>query len=228
MESEVWAIIPARGGSKGIPRKNIKFLAKKPLIAYTIENALKAKSVSRVIVSTDDDEIEKVSIAYGAEVVRRPPEISGDTAASEDALKHVLEHQKQKRVCQPDLVVFLQCTSPIRRPDDIDKAVKTLQDDNSDSLLSVERSHRFLWRKTADGVESVNYDYRNRPRRQDHCQEYLENGSLYIFKPWVLFEEGNRLGGKVSLYPMTQWSSFEIDDLDDWAICEQLINLAFI
>ncbi len=228
MKPEIWVIIPARGGSKGIPRKNIKLLAGKPLIAYTIEHALQAKSVSRVIISTDDAEIEKVSIDCGAEVVKRPAEISGDTASSEVALLDVLEQLKQKEGCQPELVVFLQCTSPIRSPNDIDKAVKTLQDDKSDSLLSVVESHRFFWRKTADGVESINYDYKNRPRRQDHEKEYMENGSLYIFKPWVLYEEGNRLGGKISLYPMTPWSSFEIDDHDDWAICERMIDLAFI
>lgn len=223
-KSEVLAIIPARGGSTGIPRKNLQTLAGKTLVAHTIEAALSARSVNRVIVSTDDTEIAEAARRYGANVVARPPEISGNAASSESALLHVLDHLKNTEGYEPDLVVFLQCTSPIRRPDDIDNAVQTLLDSDADSLLSVSPSHRFLWRVKDNEVKSVNYDYRHRPRRQEHSPEYVENGSIYVFKPWVLREFKNRLGGKIALYEMHYWSPFEIDTLEDLALCEWIMQ----
>ena len=113
------AIIPARGGSKGIPGKNLMDLCGKPLVAHTIEHARSAPSVQRVIVSTDDDEIARVAEMFGAEVIRRPSEISGDTARSEAAIVHVLEELSRKERYESDLVVFLQATSPLRRPEDV-------------------------------------------------------------------------------------------------------------
>ncbi|MBI2288033.1 MAG: acylneuraminate cytidylyltransferase family protein, partial [Chloroflexi bacterium] len=120
------AIIPARGGSKRIPRKNLLLLGGKPLLAYSIEHARQARRVDRTMVSTDDDEIAAVARQYGAEVVKRPPELSTDTATSEDALLHVLGYLEGKEHFTPDIVVFLQCTSPLRKPDDIDNAIGVL------------------------------------------------------------------------------------------------------
>jgi len=114
------AIIPARGGSKGIPRKNIRPLAGKPLIAYSIEAALQAESVNRVVVSTDDSDIVKVSKQYGAEIVWRPDEISGDKVSSELALLHVLDQLNKSENYIPDFIVFIQCTSPLMLSKDID------------------------------------------------------------------------------------------------------------
>lgn len=223
-KSEILVIIPARGGSTGIPRKNLQPLAGKPLIAHTIEAALGATCVRQVIVSTDDTEIAETARSCGANVVARPPEISGATASSESALLHALDHLKSTEDSEPDLVVFLQCTSPIRRPDDIDNAVQTLLDSDADSLLSVCPSHRFLWRRVDNEVQSVNYDYRHRPRRQEGSPEYVENGSIYVFKPWVLRQFENRLGGKIVLYEMDYWSSFEVDNLEDLALCEWIMQ----
>lgn len=217
------AIIPARGGSKGISRKNIKPLAGKPLIAHTVEHARSAKSISRVFVSTEDAEIASVSEAYGAEVVHRPLELASDTATSESALLHALNHIENGQGLGPDIIVFLQCTSPIRRPDDIDNAVEILINEEADSLLSVCRSHRFIWRNQENELQSLNYDYRNRRMRQDLAPEYAENGSFYIFRPWVLKELGNRLGGKIAFHEMNLWSSFEIDSLEDFELCEWII-----
>ena len=125
----VIALIPARGGSKGIPRKNLQSLAGKPLIAHTIEHARQARSVGRVVVSTDDAEIAAVSKQYGAEVVWRPAAISGDTASSESALLHALEYLQQTEGYESDLLVFLQCTSPLTLPEDIDGTVQALWDE---------------------------------------------------------------------------------------------------
>jgi N-acylneuraminate cytidylyltransferase len=218
------AIIPARGGSKGLPRKNIRPLAGKPLIVHTIEHALNAKSVNMVFVSTDDPEIAVISKAHGAEVVDRPKELAGDNATSESALLHTLNFVKSDRGIEPDFVVFLQCTSPVREPADIDGAIQTVVELKADSLLSVCRSHRFIWRDQENGFQSLNYDYRNRKMRQNLPPEYVENGSIYVFKPWVLRELDNRLGGKIAFYEMGHWESFEIDSLEDFEFCEWVIS----
>ena len=126
VEPGVLAIIPARGGSKGIPRKNVRPLLGRPLLAHSIEHARQAPSVTRVVVSTDDAEIAAVARRFGAEVVDRPAEISGDAASSESALLHVLDHLRDAEGYEPDLVVFLQATSPLRRPGDVQGAIETL------------------------------------------------------------------------------------------------------
>ncbi|MBI4236643.1 MAG: acylneuraminate cytidylyltransferase family protein, partial [Chloroflexi bacterium] len=124
----VLCIIPARGGSKRLPRKNLALLLGEPLVAHSIRHALEARLVQRVVVSTDDAEIASVAEQHGAEVVRRPAEIAGDTATSESALLHVLDHLERTESYHPDLVVFLQCTSPVRQRDDIDNAIRALLD----------------------------------------------------------------------------------------------------
>jgi CMP-N,N'-diacetyllegionaminic acid synthase len=218
------ALIPARGGSKAIPRKNIRLLGGKPLIAHTIEHAQLASSVGRVIVSTDDPQVENVAREWGAEVIKRRAEISGDSATSESALLDALDQLVQTESYSPDLVVFLQCTSPIRRSDDIDRAVETLIVEQADSLLSVVPSHAFLWRIANGQALSFNYDYHHRPRRQDWCLEYKENGSIYVFKPWVLRESNNRLGGKIAIHVMEETSAQDIDTLEDLELCECLMS----
>jgi len=138
---KIIAIIPARGGSKGIPKKNIQLLAGKPLISYTIDTAWHSEKITRVIVSTDDHEIAAVSKQYGAEVVWRPANISGDTASSEAALLHVLEHLKTTEYYQPDLIIFLQCTSPLTTHEDIDGTIQTLLDEDADSAFTATPFH---------------------------------------------------------------------------------------
>lgn len=221
---QILAIIPARGGSKGIPRKNVRQVAGKPLIGYTIEQANRSMYVNRVVVSTDDAEITAVSKQFKAEVIPRPKAISGSTASSESALIHALNYLQEKEAYTPDLIVFLQATSPIRKLDDIDNAIELLVHEQSDSLLSAVKSHPWLWRKKEGQPKSFNYDYKNRPRRQERAAEYLENGSIYIFKPWVLFNFNNRLGGKISLYEMDNNSLVDIDELWDLKLCEWIIQ----
>jgi N-acylneuraminate cytidylyltransferase len=220
---KILAIIPARGGSKGILRKNIRLIAGKPLIGYTIEQALKTPSINRVVVSTDDAEITTVSQQFGAEVIQRPKELSNDTATSESALIHVLDYLKNIEGYEPDLIVFLQATSPIRESDDIENAINLFLQENADSLLSVIKSHPWLWRINDGQPESFNFNYRNRPRRQDRVPEYLENGSIYIFKPWVLVKFNNRLGGKIALYEMNEKSLVDIDEPWDLELCEHIM-----
>lgn len=218
--TEILAIIPARGGSKGVPGKNIYPVAGKPLLAHTVEQAVQADLVSRVVVSTDSPEIGAVAKRFGAEVVWRPSQISGDAASSESALLHVLDYLAETERYAPDLVVFLQCTSPIRQLHDIDRAIQTLLDQQADSLLSVVPSHHWVWRISNGQPDSFNFDYRQRPRRQDRPPEYDENGSIYVFRPTMLREYRNRLGGKIALYVMDEWSSIDIDSFHDFALCE--------
>ena len=218
------AVIPARGGSKGVPRKNLRLVGGKPLIAHSIEQARAARAGLRVVVSTDDAEIAALARSLGAEVVQRPHEISGDTASSESALRHVLETLAADEGYVPDVVVFLQCTSPLRRADDIDRALALRDQLGATSLLSVVRSHRFLWRHAGGVAESLNYDWRHRPRRQDREPEFLENGSIYVFPPSLLLETGNRLGGVIAMYEMDERSAIDIDSEEDLALCDWLLS----
>ncbi|MCL4237367.1 MAG: acylneuraminate cytidylyltransferase family protein [Anaerolineae bacterium] len=224
---ETLAIIPARGGSKGIPRKNVRALNGKPLVAHTIEQALATPAISRVVVSTDDAEIGAVAQQYGAEVVWRPAEISGDTASSESALLHVLDHLAQTEGYEPELVVFLQCTSPLRRENDIGQAVQRLLEEQADSLLSLTRFAHFLWHVPAGRLTSLNFDHTHRPRSQELAPLYMENGSIYVLKPWVLHQFGNRLGGKIAYYEMDPLSAVDIDTLADFALCEAIMVSAW-
>ncbi len=223
----VLAVIPARGGSKGIPGKNIRYIAGKPLIAHTIEQAKNAKHVGRVIVSTDSIEIASVSQKYGAEVIKRPAEISGDNSPSEAALLHVLDELKNNAEYEPELVVFLQPTSPCRRPEDIDNAILTLIDNNADSCLSAAPEHfTGRWRIGPDSIaKPVNFKLDNRPMRQDYHIEYLENGNIYVFKPWVLRKYKTRLGGKIVIYPMGRLESLQIDSPEDLELLEEVIRM---
>lgn len=219
----VLAVIPARGGSKSIPCKNIEPIAGKALLAYSIEQAQQTPSITRVVVSTDDADIADVARKWGAEVIWRPAEISGDIATSESALLHALDHLRDTEGYEPDLVVFLQATSPLRRPSDIQNAVEALQDRQADSIFSAYSLQGFIWRNRDGEFTSLNYDYRDRPRRQDAPQDFVENGSIYVFKPWVLRQLNNRLGGKIAVYRMHVLDSFQIDEPIDLKWVEQLL-----
>lgn len=216
-------IIPARSGSKGLPRKNLRVLDSMPLIAHSVVDATESKLVNQVYVSTNDAEIATVAEKYGAQVIRRPEDLSGDKATSESALIHALS-EIEKMEIYPEIIVFLQCTSPIRSGIDIDNAINKLKKDGADSLVSVSPSHRFLWNENGGIAKSINYDYRYRPRRQDMKKQYVENGSIYIFKPWVLKELNNRLGGNISLFLMSDNATIEIDSLIDFEIAKYFIK----
>jgi len=224
---EVLAIIPARGGSKGIPGKNLKLLAGRPLIAYSIVSARNAKCVSKVVVSTDDDQISQAAFNYGADVVRRPASISKDDSASEEALIHVLDTLLSEKDYSPDVVVFLQPTSPLRGEDDIDNAVAVLLAEQADSVFSSYAEHfSGRWRMDEScRLAPINYKRDSRPRRQDYPVEFVENGSIYVFLPDVLKRFSNRLGGVVVSYEMPMFRSLQIDTLDDLEAMEVLMSM---
>ncbi len=222
MQKNIVAVIPARGGSKGVPNKNIRPLLDAPLVVHSIQQALSSPEIKQVFVSTDCDAISQVALDAGACVIERPNDISHDMATSESALQHAHEYFSKHLDYPIDVVVFLQCTSPIRQKNDISNAINVFIDEQADSLLSVVDSHRFLWKFIDGKAVSLNYDYRNRPRRQDAEQQFQENGSIYIYKPWVLEELNNRLGGKISFYPMFDESSIDIDTELDFKLAEMV------
>jgi N-acylneuraminate cytidylyltransferase len=205
----VVTIIPARGGSKGLPGKNIRMFCGKPLLAWSILQAPEP-----VYVSSDDDEILAVAREYGATGIKRPPELATDTASSESALLHALD-----TIGDVDKVVFLQPTSPLRWHTDAVRAIKLFDDSGADSLFSCCELEDFCaWTEDNGTLRGLTFDPFNRGRRQDRKPIHLENGSIYIFKPEVL-RKGNRLGGKVVRYPMQYWQSFEIDDQETFDLC---------
>jgi N-acylneuraminate cytidylyltransferase len=219
------SVIPARGGSKGIKDKNLIDLCGKPLLAWSIEQAAACPEVDAIFVSSDSERILDVARRHGAKGIVRPAALATDTASSEDALLHAMDHIETAGE-HIDLVVFLQPTSPLRRPSDISAAIQTLRDQNADSLFSSVRMDDVCLWKAADGkpVDSVTYDYRDRGRRQDRQPYLLENGSIYLFKPEVLRRERNRLGGRIAVSTMEPWQAFEIDSIEDLPLCEYYLQ----
>jgi YrbI family 3-deoxy-D-manno-octulosonate 8-phosphate phosphatase len=222
---ETLVVIPARGGSKGIPRKNVRMFAGKPLIVYTIEQALAARLVNRVVVSTDDPEIAEVSGKHGAHVIQRPAEISGDTATSEAALLHALEHLKQTEGYEPDLLVFLQCTSPLTLAEDIDGTVRMMLDENADSALSVTPFHYFLWRHDArDGAIGINHDKKVRLLRQQREDQFLETGAVYAMRVPGFLKARHRYFGRTVMHITPPERCHEIDEPRDLLVAEVLVR----
>lgn len=224
MARKTLAVIAARGGSKGIPHKNLLDLCGKPLIAWTVEQARAARGVDVVAVSSDSDNILAAAEAAGAIGVRRPEDISGDLASSESAWLHAL-NATDERMGRFERIVALQATSPIREPGDIENALATFDRDHLDSLLSVcEVEDYFNWRIGASGPEPINYDYHNRRMRQQIEKRYLENGSFYVLVPSVLREQNNRLGGKIGFHVMERHKMFQIDRPEDVKLCAAIMR----
>ncbi len=201
-------------------------MAGKPLLAYNVEQALQTPSITRVVVSTDDDEIASVAQQYGAEVVQRPADISGDTASSEAALLHTLDHLQATEGYTPDLLVFLQCTSPLTLAEDIEGTIQALLRENADSALAVAPFHYFLWRKDEQGnAVGINHDLRFRPRRQDLAStQFLETGAVYVMRAAAFQEKKHRFFGKVTYYVMPEERRWEIDNPVDIVVAEVLLQ----
>jgi YrbI family 3-deoxy-D-manno-octulosonate 8-phosphate phosphatase len=216
------AIIPARGGSKGVPRKNLRKIGGRSLIARTILAAKAAARVDGVYVSTDDPEISAAALAAGAEVIQRPAEISGDTASSEAALLHALEVLEADGV-RPDRLAFLQCTSPFTTGAEIDQCLAALDDAAVSATFAAKLDHGFYWETGADGLAAgVNHDDKQpRKRRQDLTPQYRETGSIYAMRVKDFKAAGVRFCGPTVLTPI-DGPLIEIDTLEDLAICEAM------
>ena len=219
------AIIPARGGSKGIPRKNLKKVAGKPLIAYCIEAAQEAVLVEDVFVSTEDEEIANVAKQYGAKIIQRPNALASDLSSSEDALLHALEEIKSLKNELPKITVFLQCTSPLTTSEDINGTIRALLEQEADTALSVSTFHHFIWKRNSSGdALPINHLKTERKMRQEMPPQYLENGAVYVMKTDKFQQLKHRFFGKTALYEMPQERSFEIDDSADLKYSEYILG----
>ncbi|GAA1771375.1 acylneuraminate cytidylyltransferase [Agromyces humatus] len=214
----VVAIVPARGGSKGLPGKNLAPVAGVPLITRTIRAAIGASRIDAVFVSTDDDRIADAAHAEGAGVIRRPVELAGDTASSESALLHALDEIAAGAGTLPGTTVFLQATSPFVDSADLDEAVRRVVDGEDDVVFSVVPSHAFLWRDSPDGAEGVNHESSVRPRRQEREPEYRETGAFYVMRTDGFREAGHRFFGRIGMLRVPDAHAIEIDDPADLAL----------
>ncbi|WP_085528651.1 cytidylyltransferase domain-containing protein [Kocuria massiliensis] len=223
----ILCVIPVRGGSKGIPRKNLLPIAGRPLVEWTVMQALQAQRDVhgevdfRVVVSTDDQELAKVAREAGAEVpFMRPAELAEDTTATEPVIEHAMAEYRD-RGFDPDAVVLLQATSPLRLPGTIARAVRDFLASEADSMVGVIPQGPFIW--AAGETPRAEYDVMNRPRRQELTREtyrYRENGSLYVTSAGIYDRLHNRLGGMIELFIMDEIEGVDIDTPIDFAVAE--------
>lgn len=224
----ILCVIPVRGGSKGIPGKNARLVAGKPLVVWSIEQALAAHAGLDVLVSTDDEQLAQIARDAGADVpFLRPAELAQDTTATEPVIMHAIAHRTAEGR-RPDAVMLLQATSPIRLDGTLDRAVSQFADTGVDSLVGVVAQTPFLWHPPVDdGSAQAEYIPADRPRRQDLAPNdyfYRETGSLYLTKTEVYERHENRIGGRVGLFVMTEQEGVDIDTLVDLRIAEQILS----
>ena len=211
---KIVSVITARGGSKGIPRKNMLDLNGKHLVYYSIRASLDS-NVDETWVSSDDNEILKVSMNYGANLIRRPDELSGDVIMPDEALLHF----SQK--VDFDILVFIQPTSPMIKSKYIDKGIDMIKSGKYDSVFTATKEHWLpKWDKN---VEPVDWDIHNRPRRQDKSELYVENGMFYITKRENLLKNKLRYSGKMGVVEIPLKDSFQVDSEDDLELIRKII-----
>lgn len=230
----ILCVIPVRGGSKGIPRKNLKPIAGKPLVAWTIDQALEAKTALAgdhemdVIVSTDDVELADIARNYGAEVpFMRPAHLAEDTTATEPVIEHAIEYMTAEGR-RPDAVMLLQATSPVRLPGTLERAVRQFAASESDSMVGVIPIGPFIWAATEP--PTAQYEVMARPRRQELTREtfrYRENGSMYITKTELYETIHNRLGGEIELFLLDEVEGVDIDAMIDFTVAEHQLQQTF-
>ena len=213
-------IIPARGGSRGIPRKNLKLIGDKPLVAHTITHAQKAEHLDAFLVNSEDDEIRTVAESFGAETMGRPDMYAHDKILQEVdlLLKWTVEaYEKEHPEHEVDIIVLLYPTAPLRNVSAIDQAIQLVRDQGYDSALSLYFDDSYLWQVSEDGVtvRPTNYDPNKRmPRQKEAWNQWVENKAVYAIKRSVLFEIG-RIGPKTGFVEMDKWRSIDIDNPSD-------------
>jgi len=217
----VIAFIPVRGGSKSIPLKNIKPFCGKPLVCWNIEALEACDMVDQIIVATDSEEIEQTVLPRSYKkttIYQRSAENACDTASTESVM---LEYINYAKPADDDIFMLVQATSPLTETTHFTEALQMYGKGEYDSIITCVRNYRFFWNE--DGT-SMNYDYRNRPRRQNFNGMLMENGAFYINKVKNIAESGNRLSGNIGIYEMPEYTATEIDEPDDWIVLENLMR----
>ena len=218
------AFIPVRGGSKSIPLKNIKVINGKPLVYWTVKAACEASCIDKVVVATDSDKIKEVVLGFGFEkvvVYDREEKNAQDTSSTESVMLEYIEKSDLKK---EDKFFLIQATSPLLKSEQIEGMYKKLLNSDADSIFTGVIEKRFYWIEKDDYVTPLNYDYKNRPRRQDYKGMVLENGACYINTVGNILRDKNRLSGKITYYELPPETAFEIDEEIDWKIIEELFN----
>jgi len=222
--SEVVAIIPARGGSKGVPRKNLQRVGGVPLVARAVQAARRCPAIDRVVVTTDDVDIAAVAAEWGAEVIERPAEISGDTASSESALVHALEVLEARKV-DVGVLAFLQATSPFIDVDALTSAVQLVRSRRRDSVFSAVETFGFLWEKgVGSAAEPIGHEIDVRPRRQDREPHYLETGAFYVMRAAGFRAASHRFFGSVGIAEVAPRTAIEIDTVEELELARTLAS----
>lgn len=215
------AFIPIRSGSKSIPGKNTRDFCGKPLVNWLIEALDNSEYIQRIVIALDGEDQENIIKRIKSnklEIYNRKPENAKDNSSTESVMLEFLEYDKTDN---NDIFILLQATSPFTQTHDINSALELFKTGNADSLLSVIKTKRFFWDKHS---QPINYDYRNRPRRQDFDGLFMENGAFYISTVENIFNSNNRLSGKIELFEMPDYTGIEIDEPADWEMAESLFK----
>jgi YrbI family 3-deoxy-D-manno-octulosonate 8-phosphate phosphatase len=227
----VIAIVPARGGSKGVPGKNLRRVGGVPLVARAITACRRSRFIDTVFVSTDDPEIAEISRAAGAQVIERPPTIAGDLASSESALLHALEELAAVGHT-PEVLVFVQCTSPFIQPEDLDEGVSLVLDDACDSAFSGVATYDFIWRDGeaagqpgGGSMVGQNHDAAVRPRRQDRRPDFRETGAFYVMRVSGFRAHQHRFFGRTRVVEVPELTAMEIDTPQELIMAESLASV---
>lgn len=221
------AFIPARGGSKSIPLKNIKKINGKPLIYWTIKASEESICIDKVILATDSNEIANVTKNFNfkkLEIYYRDKENAQDSSSTESVM---LEYINKSDLKSDDKMFLIQATSPMLKSKDIDKMYEKFISGKFDSMFSAVREKQFKWIETKEGLKPVNYDYRKRPRRQEFEGLLAENGACYINSIGNIKRDNCRLSGKIGAYEMPSYTLYELDEPTDWIIAENLMKQFF-
>lgn len=215
------ALIPARGGSKGIPLKNIYLIDNKPMINYCLE-AIKKSIVDEIYVSTDNSRIKSISFSCGAKVIDRPPELASDSSPTIDCVKHAINFLDLK---ENTTILLVQPTSPLIRLSDINKGLETFNSNFYDAVISVVKEHKIIWELNKDILVPKNHELKKRIRRQDMNKTFSETGAFYIFSVKNIVQNNSIYGsGNVGYVEIPKSRSFEVDDYEDIKIIELIIK----
>jgi len=225
----ILAITPARGGSKGVPRKNIKPLLGKPLVQHTIKAAQACPLITRYIVNTEDEEIRKIVESLGVETQNRPEEFWHDNTFQEvDRLLQWSVKDIEEKGFKVDIAVLLYPTSPLRKTEHITKCIDLVLNKGYDSALTLYEDRSYIWKRIdkQEGVEPVNYDPKKRgPNQLEGWNQWKENKAVYVMKRDLLINTGCRLGGKIGFVEMSKLESIDIDKPEDFYLAELVLKM---